>query len=186
MIDKGLSERRALAVVRMSASAYRYQPAPERNVELRERILALAQRSKWHGVAMIYLRFRQWECSLTASAWNGCTRKQSCRCDARNERRCQWVSGSCSCGQIGQTNLLAGDTRDTLMVARGSAKAMYRKNYRSKKAGVGLVHLCAPPWSKGISSRKRPQSRKTHDGDGPGQQASRKGGCGLGRHRLQK
>jgi putative transposase len=34
MIGRGLSERRALAVVRMSASAYRYQPAPDRNADL--------------------------------------------------------------------------------------------------------------------------------------------------------
>ena len=34
-VDKGLSERRALAVVRMSASALRYEPRPDRNVELR-------------------------------------------------------------------------------------------------------------------------------------------------------
>ena len=46
MIGRGLSERRALVVLRMSASAYRYQRAPDRNVELRERILALAQRYK--------------------------------------------------------------------------------------------------------------------------------------------
>lgn len=42
LAGKGLSERRALAVVRMSASAYRYAPRPDRNVELRARILALA------------------------------------------------------------------------------------------------------------------------------------------------
>src|SRR5690606_1334662 len=59
MIDLGLSERRALAVVRMSASAYRYQPRLDRNGELRERILALAQRYKRYGVGMIYLKLRQ-------------------------------------------------------------------------------------------------------------------------------
>ncbi len=58
-IDRGLSERRALSVVRMSASAYRYQPRPDRNVELRARILALAQRHKRYGVGMIYLKLRQ-------------------------------------------------------------------------------------------------------------------------------
>ena len=41
LVDKGLSERRSLAMVRMSASAYRYAPRPDRNVELRARILAL-------------------------------------------------------------------------------------------------------------------------------------------------
>ena len=42
LVDKGLSERRALALVRMSASAYRYTPRPDRNVELREEIKTLA------------------------------------------------------------------------------------------------------------------------------------------------
>lgn len=55
----GLSERRALAVVRMSASAFRYAPRPDRNVELRERILALAHRHKRYGVGMIHLKLRQ-------------------------------------------------------------------------------------------------------------------------------
>ena len=59
MIGRGLSERRALVVLRKSASAYRYQRAPDRNVELRERILALAQRYKRYGVGMIYLKLRQ-------------------------------------------------------------------------------------------------------------------------------
>lgn len=59
MVGEGLSERRALAVVCMSASAYRYQPQPDRNVELRERILALAQRYKRYGVGMIHLKLQQ-------------------------------------------------------------------------------------------------------------------------------
>ena len=59
MMTRGLSERRALAVLRMSASAYRYQPAPDRNVDLRQQILALAQRYKRYGVGMIYLKLRQ-------------------------------------------------------------------------------------------------------------------------------
>jgi transposase InsO family protein len=59
MVDKGLSERRSLAVVGMSASAYRYAPCPDRNVELRHRIVALAQRHKRYGVGMIHLKLRQ-------------------------------------------------------------------------------------------------------------------------------
>jgi len=57
--DKGLSERRSLAAVRMSASAYRYAQRPDRNIELRARILALAQRYKRYGVGMIHLKLRQ-------------------------------------------------------------------------------------------------------------------------------
>ena len=59
MIGKGLSERRALAIVVMSASAFRYAPRPDRNVELRERIVALAQRYRRYGVGMIHLKLRQ-------------------------------------------------------------------------------------------------------------------------------
>ena len=59
MIDKGLSERRSLAIVGMSASAYRYQAQPDRNVTLRQRIFAPAQRYKRYGVGMIYLKLRQ-------------------------------------------------------------------------------------------------------------------------------
>ena len=59
LVAKGLSERRSLAVVRMSASAYRYAPRPDRNIELRARIQALAQRHKRYGVGMIHLKLRQ-------------------------------------------------------------------------------------------------------------------------------
>jgi Transposase and inactivated derivatives len=59
LVGKELSERRALAVVRMSASALRYTPRPDKNVELRQRILALAHRYKRYGVGMIYLKLRQ-------------------------------------------------------------------------------------------------------------------------------
>ena len=46
MTQRGLSQRRALAVVCMSASAFRYVPAPDRNVVLRARIVALAHRHR--------------------------------------------------------------------------------------------------------------------------------------------
>ena len=59
MVDKGLSERRSLAIAGMSASAYRYATRPDRNGELRQRILALAQRHKRYGVGMIHLKLRQ-------------------------------------------------------------------------------------------------------------------------------
>jgi putative transposase len=59
MQTKGLTERRGLAIVRMSASALRYQPRPDRNVGLRERIVALAQRHRRYGVGMIHLKLQQ-------------------------------------------------------------------------------------------------------------------------------
>ena len=59
MMQRGLSERRALAVLRMIASALRYDPRPDRNVDLREQIVALAHRHRRYGVGMIYLKLRQ-------------------------------------------------------------------------------------------------------------------------------
>ncbi|NWJ38696.1 IS3 family transposase [Xanthomonas campestris] len=58
-IGRGASERRALAVIGMSASALRYCPREDRNGELRERICALAHRHRRYGVGMIYLTLRQ-------------------------------------------------------------------------------------------------------------------------------
>ena len=59
MVKRGLSERRALRALRMSASAFRYEPRPDRNVELRATIQALAQRQKRYRVGMIHLKLRQ-------------------------------------------------------------------------------------------------------------------------------
>lgn len=59
MQGKGLSERRSLQVLRMSASALRYVPKPDRNQALRERIVTLAQRHRRYGADMIYLKLRQ-------------------------------------------------------------------------------------------------------------------------------
>ena len=57
--DKGLSERRALRAACISASAYRYKPAADRNCQLRQKIVALAQRHRRYGAGMIYLKLRQ-------------------------------------------------------------------------------------------------------------------------------
>lgn len=55
----GLSEQHALRMLRMNASALRYAPAPDRNVALREAILALAHRHRRYGAGRIYLKLRQ-------------------------------------------------------------------------------------------------------------------------------
>jgi len=59
MAQRGLSERQALRVARMSSSALRYQPAPDRNQALRQQIVALAHRHRRYGAGMIYLKLRQ-------------------------------------------------------------------------------------------------------------------------------
>ena len=59
MCGRGLTERRALKVVGMSASSLRYRPVLDRNAELRQVILALARRYQRYGAGMIYLKVRQ-------------------------------------------------------------------------------------------------------------------------------
>jgi len=59
MQSRGLSERRARAVMSMSASAFRYQPVPDQNQTLREQIIELALRHRRYGASMIYLKLRQ-------------------------------------------------------------------------------------------------------------------------------
>ena len=59
MVTRGLSERRALIVVRMSAAALRYVPRPDPDPALRDRIVALAHRHRRYGAGMIYLKLRQ-------------------------------------------------------------------------------------------------------------------------------
>ena len=59
MVGGGLSERRSLRVIGMSASALRYEPVDDRNCALKEKIIALAQRRSRYGAGMIYLKLRQ-------------------------------------------------------------------------------------------------------------------------------
>ena len=59
MVTRGLSERRALTVVHMSAAALRYVPRPDPDPSLRDRIVALAHRHRRYGAGMIYLKLRQ-------------------------------------------------------------------------------------------------------------------------------
>ena len=59
MQSRGMTERRGLQVVGMSASSLRYQPRPDHNVLLRAKIVTLAQRHRRYGAEMIYLKLRQ-------------------------------------------------------------------------------------------------------------------------------
>jgi transposase InsO family protein len=59
MVTGGLSERRALTIVHMSAAALRYVPRPDPDPGLRDRIVALAHRHRRYGASMIYLKLRQ-------------------------------------------------------------------------------------------------------------------------------
>lgn len=83
MQTKGLSERRCLRIARMSASSLRYEPRPDRNQEVRQRIIELAQRHRRYGVGMIHLKLRpRLEVSQsTTSALNGDISWRSCISD---------------------------------------------------------------------------------------------------------
>ena len=59
MQTRGLSERRCCRLLGMSASALRYERRADRNAELRQKIVAIAQRHRRYGAAMIYLKLRQ-------------------------------------------------------------------------------------------------------------------------------
>jgi transposase InsO family protein len=55
---RGLSERGALRMVRMSPSVLRYRPREDRNRVLRQRIVDLVHRNRRYGCRMIHLRVR--------------------------------------------------------------------------------------------------------------------------------
>ena len=59
MVPQVLSEHAALRVLGMSASAFRYRPALDRNIRLRGQIVQLAHRHRRYGAGMIYLKLRQ-------------------------------------------------------------------------------------------------------------------------------
>lgn len=61
MVGCGPSERGALSVVRMSDSALHCTLPPDRNVALREWIVALAQRHRRYGAGMIHPKLRRAE-----------------------------------------------------------------------------------------------------------------------------
>src|SRR5437764_14201335 len=59
MVTRGVSERRALIVVHMSAAALRDGRRPDPDPGVCERIAALAHRHRRYGAGMIYLKLRQ-------------------------------------------------------------------------------------------------------------------------------
>ena len=87
MTARGLSERRALAVVGMSASSLRYQPAPDRNLTLRRRIVALAHRHRRYGAGMIYLKLRQAGHRVNHKRVERLYTEASCRSDRRRRKK---------------------------------------------------------------------------------------------------
>lgn len=56
---QGFVAASGLQIVTMSASAFGYQPQPDRNVALRAQIVQLAQRYRRYGAEMIQLKLRQ-------------------------------------------------------------------------------------------------------------------------------
>jgi transposase InsO family protein len=55
---RGLSERRALQMARLSGSVLRYERRADRNQALRARIVDMAHRHRRYGYRMIHLRLR--------------------------------------------------------------------------------------------------------------------------------
>jgi hypothetical protein len=75
-----------ILVVRISASALRYQPRADRNRSRRERIVAVAQRHRRYGVGMIHLKPRQAGRSSTTSVSSGYMGWRRCISDGADAR----------------------------------------------------------------------------------------------------
>ena len=112
MTAQGVSERRALALVHMSASSLRYTPAPDTNAALRARIVTLAHRHRRYGAGMIYLKLRQ------AGTRVNHKRVERLYTEARSlrRRRCggvKWVVGPC-CASLCRSDFGGRPTRELL------------------------------------------------------------------------
>src|SRR3954467_8004012 len=94
MVTRGLSERRALTVVHMSAAALRYLPRPDPDPSLGDRIVALAHRHRRYGAGMIYLKLRQEGRRVNHKRVDRPMRRGACRSGAGVARRCPWPTGS--------------------------------------------------------------------------------------------
>lgn len=97
MVEKGPSERRALVVARMSASALRYEPRPDHNVELREQIAVLAHRHRRYGVGTIHLKLRQKGLVVNYKRVERLYQEAGLQVRRRSARRCLSVSVSPCC-----------------------------------------------------------------------------------------
>ena len=94
MVERGLSERRALTVVGMGASSLRYMPAPDRNADLRARIVALALRHRPYGAGMIHLKLRQAGDGANHKRVHRRMSQSACRFAAVAVRRRRWPIAS--------------------------------------------------------------------------------------------
>jgi hypothetical protein len=72
----GLSERRALKLVGMSASTLRYEPRDDGNEGLGERLKELAGQHRLHGYRMLHNRLRSTAGRSTSSAPTGSTARK--------------------------------------------------------------------------------------------------------------
>lgn len=59
MQDQGLSQRQRLRMVGMSASALRHRPQPDRNAELKAKLVHFAHRYRRYGAEMMHLKLQQ-------------------------------------------------------------------------------------------------------------------------------
>jgi hypothetical protein len=87
MQTRGLSERRSCGLPGMRASALRYGPRADCNTELRQKIVAIAQRYRRRGAAMIDLKLRQAGERVNHKRADRCTRRRGCRYVVGSARR---------------------------------------------------------------------------------------------------
>ena len=61
MAEHSLSQRRACKLLEVDRTSYRYEPQPDRNVELREKLIELAKQNRVTATAVC------WRCSGAAA-----------------------------------------------------------------------------------------------------------------------
>ena len=98
MVTRGLSERRALTIVRMSAATLRYAPRPDRDADLRDRIVALAHRHRRYGARMTYLKLRQEGRVVNHKRVDRLYAEARLQVKRRKRKRCPWPIASLSSG----------------------------------------------------------------------------------------
>jgi len=88
----GLSERRACGLVQVGRSSVRYEPRPDRNVWLRERLRELAERRRRFGCERLYILLRREGCMVNHKRVERIYREEGLSLRVRKRRkRAGWL-----------------------------------------------------------------------------------------------
>ena len=147
MVVRGLSERRALRIVRMSASSRRYTPARDRNTALRAQIVALAHRHRRYGAGMIYLKLRQAGERVNHKRVDRIYTAERLQIRRRRRKKVPVADRQPRCGLSGPTR--CGPPTSCLITPRAASSSVWRwwtmrpqKRWRSSRPGESSPSFC--------------------------------------------